>query len=163
MRRPSARELESTTPDLGLVDSLAQLSFLIAATLTRIGAGHDLSAVQIRLLGALRDRRPGMNDLAKLLGLDKSSVTGLVDRAERRGLVQRSVNARDRRAYEVSLTPAGRSLARRVAREFEQEAHRLVRRLGPHEQELLSSLITGVLLDDAAERGIELFPGRRGA
>ena len=141
------------------MDSLAQLSFLIQATLMRIAAGHDLSGVQIRLLGVLRDRHPGMNDLAKLLGLDKSSITGLVDRAERRGLVRRTVNARDRRSYEVALTPSGRSLAHRVADEFEQEARRLVRGLGPGEQELLSALITGILVDDAGERGIELFPG----
>ena len=33
-----------------------------------------------------------MNELARLLDLDKSSVTGLVDRAERRGLVARSLD-----------------------------------------------------------------------
>src|ERR1700733_11817508 len=99
--RASAPQHRPAMPDLGLVDALAQLSFLIQATLTRIAAAHDLSFVQIRLLGALRDRHPGMNELAKLLGLDKSSITGLVDRAERRGLVRRTVNPRDRRAYEV--------------------------------------------------------------
>jgi DNA-binding MarR family transcriptional regulator len=145
--------------DLGLVDALAQLSFLITATLTRIAAGHELSVIQVRLLGVLRDRQPGMNDLARLLGLDKSSVTGLVDRAERRELVARKVSARDRRSYEVRLTPAGRSLARRVAREFEQETSRLAQCLEPAEQALLSSSITEILLADAAERGVELFPG----
>jgi DNA-binding MarR family transcriptional regulator len=150
---------EPTALDLGLVDALAQLSFLIQATLTRIAGGYDLSVVQVRLLGVLRDRRPGMNDLAKLLGLDKSSVTGLVDRAERRGLVRRSVSARDRRSYEVALTPNGRSLARRVSHEFEREARRLVGRLALEQQELLSTLITGILVDDARGRGIELFPG----
>ncbi len=110
------------------------------------------------LLGVLRDRHPGMNDLARLLGLDKSSVTGLVDRAERRGLVRRNVNARDRRSYEVRLTPAGRSLGHRVAREFDRGARRLTRGLEPREREWLSRLITSVLVDDAAERNVELFP-----
>jgi DNA-binding MarR family transcriptional regulator len=144
--------------DLGLVDALAQLSFSIQATLTRIAAAHDLSVVQVRLLGALRDRHPGMNDLAKLLGLDKSSVTGLVERAERRGLVRRSVSSRDRRSYEVHLTRTGRSLAGRVAGEFEQQASMLVGGLEPREQRLLSTTITRILVEDAAGRGIELFP-----
>ncbi len=145
------------------MDALAQLSFLIQATLARIAAGHELSVIQVRLLGVLRDRHPGMHELARLLGLDKSSATGLVDRAERRGLVRRSVSARDRRSFEVHVTRAGRSLGGRVAREFETEARRLAAGLGPREQELLSTLITGILLDDAAGRGVELFPGLRAA
>jgi DNA-binding MarR family transcriptional regulator len=38
-----------------------------------------------------------MNELGRLLGLDKSSVSGLVDRAQRRGLVARTVSAIYRR------------------------------------------------------------------
>ncbi|MGY1962144.1 MarR family transcriptional regulator [Nocardia gipuzkoensis] len=59
------------------------------AVLTRIGSEHDLSLTQLRLLGLLRDRRPRMTDLAAFLGLDKSTMSGLVERAERRGLVAR--------------------------------------------------------------------------
>jgi DNA-binding MarR family transcriptional regulator len=157
----SRASVQPTALDLGLDDALAQLSYLIQAALARIAAEHELSAIQMRLLGVLRDRRPGMNELARLLGLDKSSVTGLVDRAERRGLVQRAVNAHDRRSYEVVLTPAGRSVARRGAVEFEREVRRLVRGLRRDKQELLSQLITGILVDDAGERGIELFPALR--
>jgi MarR family transcriptional regulator, lower aerobic nicotinate degradation pathway regulator len=149
---------EPAPADLGLVDALVQLSFLIQATLARVAQGHELSVIQVRLFGVLRDRGPGMHELARLLGLDKSSITGLVDRAERRGLVERNVSARDRRSFEVHLTPAGRSLARRVAQEFEHEARRLAAGLSTREQELLSTLITRILLDDAAEQGVELFP-----
>jgi DNA-binding MarR family transcriptional regulator len=72
--------------DLGIVDALAQLTFLVQGTLARRAAEYELSIIQMRLLGVLRDRTPAMNDLAKILELDKSSLTGLVDRAERRGL-----------------------------------------------------------------------------
>ena len=72
---------------LSPVDGLAQLSFLIQGMLERRAAEHDLSIIQTRLLGVLRDRTPTMHELARFLGLDKSSATGLVDRAERRGLV----------------------------------------------------------------------------
>jgi DNA-binding MarR family transcriptional regulator len=86
----------------------------------RVAAEHDLSIIQTRLLGVLRDRSPGMNELARYLELDKSSVTGLVDRAEQRGLVRRKASAADRRAIEVSITAAGRKIAQRVEAEFEQ-------------------------------------------
>src|SRR6185312_17156750 len=95
---PAARK------QLSPVDGLAQLSFLIQGLLERRAAEHDLSIVQTRLLGVLRDRRPTMLELAKLLGLDKSSVSGLVDRAERRGLVARIPSAADRRSVLVGLT-----------------------------------------------------------
>src|SRR5580700_43407 len=89
---------------LSPADGLAQLSFLIHGILERRAREHDLSIIQIRLLGVLRDRTPTMNELARYLDLDKSSVTGLVDRAQRRGLVVRVPSATDRRAVLVSLT-----------------------------------------------------------
>ena len=98
---PAARK------QLSPVDGLAQLSFLIQGLLERRAAEHDLSIIQTRLLGVLRDRTPTMNELARFLGLDKSSVTGLVARAERRGLVARVPSPTDRRAVLVSLTEDG--------------------------------------------------------
>ena len=75
--------MPSPSPALGFVDALVQLSFLVQSVLTKAAAGHALTLPQVRLLGILRDREPGMQQLARHLGLDKSSVTGLVDRAER--------------------------------------------------------------------------------
>src|ERR1700691_1015263 len=107
------REDDAKHGQLGVVDALAQLSFLVQGALGRIAAEQDLSIIQTRLLGVLRDRSPGMNELARYLELDKSSVTGLVDRAERRGLVRRKVSSTDRRAVDVSITAPGRRAARR--------------------------------------------------
>ncbi|MEV6631730.1 MarR family winged helix-turn-helix transcriptional regulator [Actinoplanes sp. NPDC051470] len=95
---------------LNTVDALVQLSFVVQRALATVGAEHDLSVVQIRMLGVLRDREPGMLELGAYLGLDKSSITGLVSRAERRGLVRRSASPHDGRVVLVSLTPAGREL-----------------------------------------------------
>ncbi|WP_329456078.1 MarR family winged helix-turn-helix transcriptional regulator [Streptomyces sp. NBC_01497] len=98
--------------DLGIVDSLAQLSFVVQSALGKVATDHGLSVIQLRLLGVLRDREPGMQELARHLGLDKSSMTGLVDRAERRGLVRRDPSPHDGRAVQVSLTEEGHILAR---------------------------------------------------
>lgn len=93
------------------MDALVQLSFQVQRILAAVGAEHDLSIIQIRLLGILRDRQPGMLELGQHLGLDKSSITGLVSRAEKRGLVQRTPSPHDGRGVLVALTPAGRRLA----------------------------------------------------
>jgi DNA-binding MarR family transcriptional regulator len=130
---------------LGIVDALAQLSFAVQGLLSEIAAAHDLSIIQVRLLGVLRDRSVGMNELARHLGLDKFSVTGLVDRAERRGLVRRRTSSTDRRATEVSITPAGRRLATLGAADFGQRIATLVRPLAATEQAILSELATRIL------------------
>src|SRR5580700_11244647 len=121
MKRANEQTLELPSRNhgqLGVVDALAQLSFIVQGALGRIAAEHDLSIVQTRLLGVLRDRSPGMNELARYLELDKSSITGLVDRAEQRGLVRRKASSSDRRAIDVTITPAGRRMIARVEAAF---------------------------------------------
>ena len=58
-----------------------------------------------------------------MLGLAKSSLTGLVDRTERNGLVQRKPDPDDSRAVRVALTRRGAKLAERVLRR-DLPAHR---------------------------------------
>src|SRR6202035_626399 len=101
---PSPAAPSSPGQDPGLVDALAQLSCLVHNNLAEIAGQYDLSIIQVRLLGILRDRKPTMNALGRHLGLDKSSISGLVGRAQRRGLVDRTVSATDRRAFQVSIT-----------------------------------------------------------
>jgi DNA-binding MarR family transcriptional regulator len=102
------------------VNALAELSFVIQGVLTRTGAGYDLSVTQLRLLGMLRNNQPSMQQLAQRLGLDKSSVTGLVDRAERRGMVRRETDPNDGRGVRVVITPQGREIARQCAAEIRE-------------------------------------------
>lgn len=144
--------------ELTPVDGLAQLSFEVHGLLERRAAERDLSIIQTRLLGVLRDRRPTMNELARHLGLDKSSVTGLVDRAERRGLVARTPSTRDRRAVLVELTDHGRALAAEVAGRFESDVTGLLEALPGAERDALSALVSRVLVAHAEVRGIDLFP-----
>jgi len=66
-----------------------------------------------------------MAELARGFGVERAALTGLVDRAERRGLVERRPVPGDRRAVSVTLTPAGRQ----VAAEFHAEATAEVDRL----------------------------------
>ena len=53
-------------------------------------------------------------ELGDLLVVDRSNVTGLLDRMEKAGWVQRADDAKDRRVYRVTLTPAGRKLWSKV-------------------------------------------------
>jgi DNA-binding MarR family transcriptional regulator len=97
-----------------LVDTLVQNAFATMAVLNRSCAEHELSLTLLRVVAILRDRRLGVTALAGYLGLDKSSMTGLVARAEKRGLLRRAPNPGDGRAVDVFITPAGADLADRV-------------------------------------------------
>jgi len=101
---------QPTSADAGLIDALAQTAFTVMAVLNRVGAEHDLSLTQLRVLGILRDRRLRITALADYLGLEKSTMTGLVDRAEKRGLLARAPDATDGRAVDVFITPRGEAL-----------------------------------------------------
>ncbi len=61
-----------------------------------------------------------MNELAELLGLDKSSTSGLVDRAQRRGLVRRVPSQLDRRSVRVRLTEQRQRAGAAAARPLRQ-------------------------------------------
>ena len=137
-----------TDPDeeLDIADALAQLSFLVQNALAAVSARYELSISQVRLLGVLRDREPAMTELGRYLGLDKSSISGLVDRAERRGLVARSVSPIDRRAVRVSITDEGRRLAQAGADEFGARVEHFVAALPGPDRELLRALAARVVL-----------------
>jgi DNA-binding MarR family transcriptional regulator len=139
-----------------MTDAIAQLSFTVQAVLGEIAAGHDLSLTQLRLLAILRDREPAMLDLARHLNLEKSSVTGLIDRAQRRGLVQRAPGPHDGRAIHVRLTPEGRRLAARITAQADEALSELLEALPARDRERLSALAGTVVTEHAARRGVDL-------
>lgn len=71
-------------------------------------AGHDLTPVQFAALSALR-HHPGCDQaqIAALIGYDRATIGAVIERLEKRGLLRREVNRRDRRARIVTLTPEG--------------------------------------------------------
>src|SRR6266498_4937683 len=79
-------------------DRLVQLSRLVQGAFARIADRHHLTPVQARLLCVLARGPRGMTDLARCCGVEKAALTGLVDRAERRGLAERAPVPGDRRA-----------------------------------------------------------------
>ncbi|MFE7169783.1 MarR family winged helix-turn-helix transcriptional regulator [Streptomyces sp. NPDC057616] len=131
---------------LNTVDALVQLSFLVNRVLAEVGAEKEMSVIQVRLLGVLRGRTAGMLELAAVLGLDKSSMTGLVTRAEKRGLVQRSPSPHDGRAVLASLTDKGKDLADWGTAEVGRRIAALTDGLTASERERLTELASSVVL-----------------
>jgi DNA-binding MarR family transcriptional regulator len=139
-----------------LTDALVELSFVIQATLARLANEYEVSLRQVRLLGILRDREPGIVELADVLSLDKSSVSGLVDRAQRRGLVQRaSSKSADGRAIRVVLTAEGRRTVNEFAERVEGEVAELVKDFSPAQRERLAAQAARIVTSSGMARGLE--------
>lgn len=82
----------------------------------RLFRPHGLTAAQYNVLNILADAADGLSqrELGDILVVDRSNVTGLLDRMEKAGLVKRADHPSDRRVYRVSLTPAGKKLWAKV-------------------------------------------------
>lgn len=143
-------------PELNLTDALVQLSFIVQAVLGRLAGEQGLSVTQLRMLAVLDDREIGMRQLAGILELEKSSVTGLVDRAERRGLVQRVAVPGNRRAVHVTVTSAGRAVVHQVREAIDTELGQLAATLSDSRQDTFRRTIESLIHHYATEHAIPL-------
>ena len=119
-----------TAGQVQVADALVQLSRAIEAVHTRIAQEHDLAPVQAKLLCILAVTPCTMGELGRHLGVEKAAVTGLIDRAERRGLVAREPVAGDRRSFNVVLTDVGRRSGHAFHADVTSELEQLVAPLG---------------------------------
>ena len=87
---------------------------------------RDITTDQFSLLWIV-ERQDGIrqSELAQELFTDPNTVTAMLARLEKRGLVQREVCARDGRARRVHLTPAGRRLTGRLSDDWEPMRRKL--------------------------------------
>ena len=134
-----------TRGDAELAEALGAVAFAVMAALTKVAAEHDLSLTQLRTIGILRDRQLTITELADALGLDRSSVSGLVDRTEARGIVVRQPNPDDARSVHVSLSPQGAEAFEVGATEIAGMLTALTDALTPDETEQLTELLDRML------------------
>ena len=134
-----------TGTDADVAGSLVQLTTLVQAIYARTSERHDLTPVQARLLCVLLDGPRGMAELAQHFGVEKAALTGLMDRAERRGLARRSPVPGDRRALQVTLTDAGQQAAAAFHAEIGAELSRLISSLAPQDREHFRSTMAEII------------------
>jgi DNA-binding MarR family transcriptional regulator len=87
----------------------------LSAELRELG----LTPGEVNALAHLRAEQPiAVAELVAATGQRPSTLTGVIDRLERRGLARRTVNARDRRSFVLELTPEGAAAAQTVEAAF---------------------------------------------
>jgi DNA-binding MarR family transcriptional regulator len=110
-----------------------------------VASEFELSPPQVRALGVLDPERPvPMSELAEALHCDNSNVTGIVDRLEDRGLVERRSASHDRRVKMLAVTGRGAEVRARLAERLD-EAPEPLARLSPEDQRTLRDIMRRAL------------------
>ncbi|MEV4055508.1 MarR family transcriptional regulator [Amycolatopsis sp. NPDC049688] len=128
-----------------VVALLARIVDRFTGSYEAAAASQGLTTVQAKVLAALGEPLP-MHRIAEELKSERSNVTGIIDRLEARGLVERRPDERDRRIKNIVATPAGAVLARNFRRSLGFAAEPLAA-LAPEERvrlrELLQLMVDG--------------------
>jgi len=133
---------------MGVVAALVRSSFLVNAVYSESSRGFGITAQQGQLMCVLMIQPYGMGDLGSMLGLAKSSLTGLVDRTAQRGLVHREADPSDGRAIRVAHTEEGARLADAFYAETSRRVETLTASLADTERGRLADLLGRVVLDN---------------
>ena len=106
-------------------------------------APYGVTPVQYALLKVLWDRDDQSGaELGERLLLDSATMTGLLDRLEQAGLIERKAHVTDRRVNKVVLTARGRDLQVPLDREMDQMNQDFLGVFPPEERKLLRNLLT---------------------
>lgn len=140
------------SPAPALIHDIVATADLLLRESQRLFRPHGLTAAQFNVLNLLaaKDAQGGLSqrELADLLVVDRSNVTGLIDRMETAGWVKRADDPADRRVYRVRLTAAGRKLQEKVAPAYADVVRQVTARLGERRmREAVETLAT--LREDA--------------
>ncbi|HEX5617102.1 MAG TPA: MarR family transcriptional regulator [Solirubrobacteraceae bacterium] len=112
--------------DLPLIAEWQRVTHHLLAALDDELSDLGLSAAETNLLACFAGRPArAVRELVAASGQRPSTLTGVLDRLERRGLVERGPHPDDRRSVLVALTAAGQAAADRVAAAFAKLEARL--------------------------------------
>ena len=93
-----------------------------------------------------------MSSVSTMTGLQASSITGILDRLEKLGLVERQHDSADRRRVVATITPDGAALMQRI---MQQEVDRLDHVLSKSSSEDLAVCLK--VFQNVEERMHELY------
>lgn len=128
-------------PDL-LGYNLRRAQVAVFADFAAAMAGHEITPGQFGVL-VLIDANAGLNqrELGEAMGVDRSTVVAVLDRLEKRGLVQRRPVPTDRRSYALHLSPEGAGLLATLVPVVREHEARIAKGLSKGESETLNVLL----------------------
>lgn len=129
---PSQKQI-SAPPHDQIKDLIYQIRRLMQAGslyTKELNRNYQVSAPQLHCLLTLYETGPlPPSHIAKYIMVKSSTVTGIIDRLEHKGLVRRTRNSPDRRVINIELTDKGKTLAENAPPPIQQKIVDGVRRL----------------------------------
>jgi len=126
--------------DIGMFDDWIGFHLRMAQiasfqSFARHAQGIELSPGRFAAL-VLIDRNPGISQtaLSRAIGSDKSTLTPVLDRLVKNGLISRERTHADRRLYELKLTDAGKKVMRTMHEHAQQHESNLDAIVGPKDR-----------------------------
>lgn len=138
-----------------LAAPLMRCAFLMMDTHLQVSKAFGLPPQQAHLLCAIGERAPSIGEAGGFLRVEKSTMTGLVGRAEAAGLLERLKDGEDARATRLRLTPQGLRLAERFKAEVTRRIEAMAETLPEADRiQLARSLLVLVETHQARETGL---------
>jgi DNA-binding MarR family transcriptional regulator len=109
-------------------------------------AGYDITSPQYAALRAVADH-PEIEQtaLSDAIAYDRSTIGGLVDRLEAKGMMLRATGTLDRRTKRLTLTPAGVELLHALQSRVPRVQERMLAALSAEEQATFTALLERVV------------------
>ncbi len=157
--RPSARKTapkNTSQPPKPLDDlpghHIRRLQQIAVSSFMAETADLGITPVQFAALATVA-RQPGVDQrsLARAIAFDTSTLGGVVDRLEKRGLMLRSASAHDKRVRLLNLTSEGKSMLARIEPGMLRAQQRMLQPLSEHDRVMLMRLLKKVVDRDDAQ------------
>lgn len=157
----SVGSIEAQSSDL--VDQvLAQLEPMIARqrrAVAKHGCLRAISSTHLHVLYLLEsDGETTMSQLAERLGVSLPNVTGIVDRMEERGFVERGRDPGDRRVVTLRATAGGRETVEEIDQIRRQAMRSILTRLTPDQQRRALQTFTDLRIAAEEAGDVEVHP-----
>lgn len=136
--------------DLDVMGALTRLEQASTALRNRLRdrtgvSGTDLSVLQYVWRAKTGDRSVRVKDLTSHLGLTGPAVTGVIDRLERQGILQRVPNPEDGRSRFIELTPGQEQVFAAALDSTNEQLHELLSSFSERERRRLVRIVDRIV------------------
>ncbi len=142
MSSPSASQAAASEPSLTTVRALVRAYQAFSSYSEAFVRQYDLTSAQFDVIATLGNTQGlSMGEIGEQTLITKGTLTGVVDRLERKGLVTREIPPENRRSVIVHLTAAGQQLFETVFPAHISDIKHHLETLDASEMELLRVLL----------------------
>lgn len=124
---------------------LAHASFLISNEFHATLARQRIPVMHWRVLASLNEGALSVKELADIAQCKQPTMSRVIDRMERLKLLQRTVDANDRRSIRVTATPKGMRLVRKLIRLAKEHERTVLAPLGEAEGSKLLNMLKNLI------------------